>query len=257
MNFWISLAGALLVVSAVLGGTWRLAHARAWLVPGERPEDRRGPPPLVVWALAIALVAVGMLAFLLLARAWQAAAVLPLDRVAAAWAREAWSAPLQPLVRGITHLADPLALWLLGGGMALLLWRRGERALLLAWIAALGGNAVWNPALKGVYERLRPQADLSGLEAGGYSFPSGHSSGAMVAFGMSAYLAWRLLPPRWHLPLWQTAAVLIVLVGASRVYLQAHYLSDVLAGFASGAGWLALCIAAAGAWRAAQHRPQR
>lgn len=257
MGFWAVLLGVLLGAWGLLGGAWRLAHARAWLVLGERPEDRHGPPPLVAWALATALVALGVLIVLLLARAWQAEAVLPLDRKAADLARAAWSAPVQPLVLGITHLADPLGLWLLGGGMALCLWRRGDTALLLAWVAALGGNAVLNPSLKVVYERLRPEADLSGLVAGGYSFPSGHSSGAMVAYGMSAYLAWRLLPPRWHLPALLAAATLIVLVGASRVYLQAHFLSDVLAGFASGAGWLALCIAGAGAWRAARHRPQR
>lgn len=257
MPFWASLAAVLLAVGVVLGGAWRVAHARAWLIHAERPQDRRGPPPLVAWSLVAALVAMGALVFLLLARTWQSDAVVPLDRVAAGWAREAWSAPLQPLVRGITHLADPLALWLLGGGMALFLWWRREGALLFAWVAALGGNAVWNPTLKEVYERIRPQADLSGLEVSGYSFPSGHSSGAMVTFGMLAYLAWRLLPPRWHLPVWQAAAALIVLVGASRVYLQAHYLSDVLAGFALGAGWLALCIAAAGGWRAARHQPQR
>ena len=132
------------------------------------------------------------------------------------------------------------------------LWWRGQLALLLVWFGALAGNALWNPALKLVFGRMRPLADLSGLEAPGYSFPSGHSSGAMVAYGMLAYLAWRLLPPRWHLPVRWAAGAVVLFVGASRVYLQAHFASDVLAGFVSGGAWLAVCIALSGCWQARQ-----
>lgn len=244
--FWAGLAATGVASGIAVLGLWRLAHARAWL----RPDERRGPPARVLWALALALACLAALVFVLLARAWQADGMLVADRVAATWARAAFDPWLAPGVRFITHLADPLSLWGVGLALGYVLWRQREPALAIAWLAALGGNALLNPALKRSYERLRPDADLSGLLAHGYSFPSGHTSGAVVCFGMAAYLAWRLLPPRWHLPACLLAVELALLVGASRIWLQAHYLSDVLAGIASGGAWLALCIAAAGAWRA-------
>jgi membrane-associated phospholipid phosphatase len=243
--FWLALAALGLVAGLVMAGLWQLAHARAWL----RPAERLGPRPAVVWALAMAACCAAVLVVVLLARAWQTEGLLGADRVAAAWARDAYAPGLAPAVRFVTHLADPLSLWAAAGVLALLLWRRHERALAIAWLAALGGNALLNPALKRAFERLRPEADLSGLVAHGYSFPSGHTSGAVVAFGMAAYLGWRLLPGRWQLPACLLAVVAVLLVGASRIWLQVHYLSDVLAGIASGGAWLALCIAAAGTWR--------
>ena len=76
----------------------------------------------------------------------------------------------------------------------------------------------------------------------GFSFPSGHSSGSVVAYGMLAYLALRLLPIRWHLPGLLATVALAFTVGASRLFLGVHFASDVIAGFASGAAWLAMCI---------------
>lgn len=82
---------------------------------------------------------------------------------------------------------------------------------------------------------------LLGLTAG-FSFPSGHSSGSVVAYGMLAYLSLRLLPVRWHLPSLLAMVALALTVGASRLFLGVHFASDVMAGFASGIAWLALCI---------------
>jgi undecaprenyl-diphosphatase len=52
----------------------------------------------------------------------------------------------------------------------------------------------------------------------------------------------RLLPARWHFPTLLAAVAVAFTVGASRVFLEVHYASDVIAGFASGAAWLAVCI---------------
>ena len=81
------------------------------------------------------------------------------------------------------------------------------------------------------------------VPAQGFSFPSGHSSGSMVTYGMLAYLAWRLLPPRWHVAAVMTATAVILTTAASRVFLRVHFASDVLAGLCSGGAWLVLCIA--------------
>ena len=145
--------------------------------------------------------------------------------------------------RWLTHFGEPLVLIVLGVGMALALWAGQRRGLALGWIAATAGNAVLNPALKQIFVRTRPLYDGLPSPAAGYSFPSGHSSGAMVTYGMLAYLAWRLLPPRWHVPVSMLAAAIVLTTASSRIFLQVHFASDVLAGLCSGAAWLTVCIA--------------
>jgi undecaprenyl-diphosphatase len=142
----------------------------------------------------------------------------------------------------ITHLGDPLSLLVLclAGTTALL--ARAERLLAFGLVCAIGGNALLNPALKRMFERLRPLHDVAGSSFDGFSFPSGHSSGALVAYGMLAYVLLYMLPRRWHLPALMLAAAVAFSVGCSRVFLQAHFASDVLAGFASGSAWLGICI---------------
>ena len=152
-------------------------------------------------------------------------------------------APLtQQLFAALTRLADPATLMLLGLGMALALVVWGQRALALGWVLALAGNGLLNQTLKQVFGRIRPLELHPLVSAAGLSFPSGHSSGAVVAYGMLAYLAIKLLPARWQLPALLAAVSLVVTVGASRIFLRVHFASDVLAGFASGTAWLALCI---------------
>lgn len=147
----------------------------------------------------------------------------------------------------VTRLADTptLAVMLVAGAVTLSVFRR--RWLALGWVLALGGNAVLNTTLKAVFERTRPVHDAALIHAQGWSFPSGHSSGSVVAFGMLAYVLVRTLPPqlvrRASLPLVLAAVATAFTVGSSRVFLQVHFATDVLAGFASGSAWLAVCIA--------------
>lgn len=147
----------------------------------------------------------------------------------------------------LTHLGDPITLTVLTILVAAVLaWRR-QFWLCAAWILALAGNAVLNPVLKSIFERTRPIHEHGLVLANGWSFPSGHSSGSVVAFGMLAYLLTRFLPANraaMRLPVLLAAAALAFTVGSSRVFLQVHFASDVLAGFASGAAWLAVCVAA-------------
>ena len=157
----------------------------------------------------------------------------------------------------LTHLGDPLVLTLLGVTVALGLWWRGQRTLALGWVLALGGNALLNPMLKRVFERVRPVHDHGLVAELSWSFPSGHTSGATVAYGMLAYVVLRTLPTAWHLPAVLGATALAFTVGGSRVFLQVHFASDVLAGFASGTAWLMVCILSVGArqrWRLMRSR---
>ena len=153
----------------------------------------------------------------------------------------------------LTHFGEPKVLMALAVVVALLLWLGRRRDLALCWVAALAGNALLNPALKAEFARARPLQHAMASPELGFSFPSGHSSGAMVAYGMLAYLAWRL-QPRLRVPAAMAAAAVVVTTAASRVFLQVHFASDVLAGLCSGLGWLALCI---GSTEFARHRSVR
>jgi len=142
----------------------------------------------------------------------------------------------------MTHLGDPWMLTVIGIVVAIILLLRRQPWLAGAWAIALVGNALLNPALKSVFTRMRP-LDMYGMPfTDGWSFPSGHASGSVVTYGMLAYVLIRNLPQRWHLPIILLAAALAFSVGWSRIFLQFHFGSDVLAGFASGSAWLAVCI---------------
>ncbi|MFT3928919.1 MAG: phosphatase PAP2 family protein [Spongiibacteraceae bacterium] len=155
----------------------------------------------------------------------------------------------------ITHLGDKITLILLGAIVAAwLAWRR-QWLSLGGWLLALIGNGLLNISLKLCFQRVRPLHDHGFAIADGWSFPSGHSSGALVAYGMLAYLALRRSDRVWHLPLVLGAITIIHLVGGSRIILQVHYFTDVIAGFCSGTAWLAICIA--GTEIASRHRYAR
>ena len=147
----------------------------------------------------------------------------------------------------LTHFGDTLTLTGLCMVGALALLRQRRYGLCVGWVLAFVGNAGLNQVLKSIFERTRPVHDNGLAFADGWSFPSGHASGSVVAYGMLAYLLVRLLPARHapaHLPIVAAAAALAFTIGSSRVFVQVHFASDVLAGFASGTAWLVVCISA-------------
>lgn len=145
----------------------------------------------------------------------------------------------------VTHLGDAIVQWGLGVVVALVLIVRGRRLLAASWLVAVAGNGVMNRVLKALFERTRPLHEHGLTLEHGWSFPSGHTSGAVVIYGMLAYLGMRAAPPAWHLPITLSALLVVLLVGYSRIVLQVHYLSDVLAALVSGGTWLMVCITAA------------
>ena len=158
--------------------------------------------------------------------------------------RDSVTTPVVQTFAVMTHFGDTATLVGLCIAVAIALVALGRWWLALGWVAAVAGNGVLNTVLKHIFARVRPLG-LDGLTLEeGFSFPSGHSSGSVVAYGMLAYLALRLLPFRWHLPALILAMTLALTVGSSRMFLRVHFASDVIAGFASGAVWLALCVTA-------------
>lgn len=144
--------------------------------------------------------------------------------------------------QAITHLGDGAVLTVIGVLVGLLLLAMQRWLLLITWALALGCGGLLNRALKAFFQRARPTLPNPFAEASGWSFPSGHAMGSFITYMMLAYLAVRLLDRRWRRPGVLIAALLIFLIGLSRIYLGVHYVSDVLAGYAAGALWLAVCL---------------
>ena len=168
--------------------------------------------------------------------------------VASELARSASPATLRTFA-WITHLGDGEVQWTIGICVGVFLLVRRRRELAITWIAAVAGNGILNRVLKALYQRDRPLHEHGWAMAEGWSFPSGHASGALVVYGMLAYLLCRITPGRWRLPIALAATLIALAVGYSRVVLQVHYASDVLAGFLTGGAWLIVCIFAAQAVR--------
>ncbi|MEO8247313.1 MAG: phosphatase PAP2 family protein [Chloroflexota bacterium] len=119
-----------------------------------------------------------------------------------------------------------------------------------AWVgvtaaAAIGLGALANSTIKLVVARPRPDVLTPIVVEPGYSFPSGHSLSAMVAYGVIAVLVARSGLPRWaRAVIIGLLAGLVAMVGLSRVYLGAHYPTDVIGGWLIGFAWVTLFAAA-------------
>jgi undecaprenyl-diphosphatase len=112
------------------------------------------------------------------------------------------------------------------------------------WAAYLaltcGGGALLNLELKRYFARARPDVAEMLRLAHGYSFPSGHAMGSTVTFGALSYLAFRVAKTwRWKAAALALAMTFTIAVSLSRVYLGAHWISDVAAGMSAGAIWVA------------------
>lgn len=209
--------------------------------PPARWHTRLSATPLQ--RAGLAAIAAATLCFTLLAAA-VAQAPLALDLSLAAVVQSAIGPAELRAWRWISHLGDGRTL----AGLTLVVaaWAIaiGRWPAALGMVAAVAGNGVLNGLLKRAFERRRPSLDLPAEAFHGWSFPSGHASGALVACGMLVYLLWRAGPLRRSgaVALFAAAAAVAAAVGFSRVALGAHHLSDVLAGYASGTAWLGLCM---------------
>ena len=162
--------------------------------------------------------------------------------LSAALSRHASDEQLQTFAL-ITDLGDKVFLMPLVAVVALLLLWRRRVFTAAAWVVACALGGLLNVALKAIFERSRPEFVHTFATADGWSFPSGHSSGAIIVYGLLGYLAVLHTPRSFHIPSAAIAMTLVVCVGLSRVILQVHYFSDVLAGYAFGASWVAAWIA--------------
>jgi len=105
-----------------------------------------------------------------------------------------------------------------------------NKKIALIFLISLCGNVLFNQLLKVIVARERPIDKL--INIGGFSFPSGHAMVSMFFYGGIMYLISKLVKRKvLRIMLIIMFAILIFLIGFSRIYLGVHYFSDVLVGF--------------------------
>ena len=127
-------------------------------------------------------------------------------------------------------------------GLYFLIRRRTWRPLALLGAAVAGAIGLYD-IVKPLVGRPRPPATIWIGHYTGAAFPSGHATQSAAFYAMLAIVLGAGLPARRRAILWSTAALAVLIVGASRIYLAAHWLTDVLAGYALGATWVAIVVA--------------
>jgi len=170
---------------------------------------------------------------------------LSVDQSVLTWVGEHRSSGVTSAMRTVTWLGSAAVLYPATLVLALYWWRR-ERdwrpgAMLAASLA--GSTALYN-IFKRIIERPRPPASDALGTYSHWSFPSGHATQCMAFFAMLLVLAWLTGRPRLRLSAVATAPVVVLAVGASRIYLGAHWFTDVLGGYALGGAWVSLLAAA-------------
>ncbi|MBC6612239.1 phosphatase PAP2 family protein [Hymenobacter sp. BT507] len=194
------------------------------------------------FTLTLGLGALGTVAFLAIGREVFNEHAVPFDEAAFRWTRDLFGPTHQQWVEVLTFFASrnfivAAALGLIG---YFLLVRRHRWYSLLVPVVALGSITL-NLLLKNFYHRPRPLLPL--VSASGLSFPSGHAMISASFYGLLIYLAYtHVARPALRWGLMTGLALLILLIGLTRVYLRVHYATDVLAGYAAGIVWLLVAI---------------
>ena len=192
----------------------------------------------------IIVAAIGTFLFAELAEHVMAGSTQAFDEAALRWIGNHHSPALDGTMLEITALGTGAVVIMIVcvAGLFLTLTKHKYSALLLL-VATVGGMLL-DTVLKLRFDRPRPHVFTWGTQAAMSSFPSGHAMSATIVYSTVAYLAARLQKRAWAR--WATmlfAAVIIVMISLSRMYLGVHYPSDVLAGAIVGLSWAAFCMA--------------
>jgi membrane-associated phospholipid phosphatase len=190
------------------------------------------------------LAALGLVVFVLLAEAFvRGGQVVSIDDNVSRWAAGGLPSGVEWVARLLTWLGGGAGTAVVTGTAVLLLWRASRRLDAVFVGGSVIGITITVAILKAVYERARPDTGSPIRLPHSYSFPSGHAATAVVLYGALGLLLAERARSRLRAAGWLVAAVVVALaIGWSRVLLNVHFVSDVLAGFAVGLAFL--CCAA-------------
>jgi undecaprenyl-diphosphatase len=192
--------------------------------------------------VAVTISAACWVVFAALAFVVSTSDTLSVDQSVLTWVGEHRSSAVTTAMRTVTWLGSAAVLYPATLVLALY-WGRRERdwragAMLAASVA--GSTALYN-LFKRITERPRPPASDALGTYSHWAFPSGHATQCMAFFAMLVVIAWLAGSARPRL--WAIAVAVVVAVGASRIYLGAHWFTDVLGGYALGGAWVSLLTA--------------
>ncbi len=168
------------------------------------------------------------------------------DRQAAEWLHASTSPSLAEFMRWISVFHGTAGILAMAAIAATALWLNGERVALLILAASVPGGMLLNVAVKHAVQRARPDWGYAQQALETFSFPSGHTAGAALLYGVIVAWLWPRLRSAWtRVALLSTATSLVLLVAASRIALGVHFLSDCIAAVFEAMLWLAICLVGA------------
>jgi undecaprenyl-diphosphatase len=190
-------------------------------------------------------LAIGLLAYLIRGNATLAS----VDSSAAQWGNDHATALSTRMLTWVTDLGNWPVAPLIGIPVLIYEWRRRPNLHIVFFtILVFAGDKLVTTAIKDLVDRARPTLNPIAHTLGP-SFPSGHSSTAASFYAALALLLARGRSARVRALLAGAAGAIAVAVASSRVLLDVHWLSDVIAGLMLGWAWLALCAIAFGGRR--------
>ena len=163
----------------------------------------------------------------------------PLDREITLSVRALQTPALDRAARAATFFGSHLFLIPATALVALALWSRGHRVSALLFCGSVVGGFGLNSILKITFHRARPDLWPALVAEHTYSFPSGHATMSTVFFGGLAAVALHLSKrPEVRITALVLAAIATITVAGTRVYLGAHWTTDVVAGILVGLFWV-------------------
>lgn len=169
-------------------------------------------------------------------------ALARVDTAVARWMEMHNTEPGEAIFFWVSYLGAPALVAMVVAAVVWFAWRRDWRRM-AALALATGSGVVVSGVLKTVFHRGRPEMATEFITRQSWSFPSGHAMNSMIGYGfLAVLLIEHLASPRERRAVVAVAAILIGVIGFSRLYLDVHYLSDVVGGWLAGAAWLLVCV---------------
>lgn len=194
--------------------------------------------------VSLAVGAIAAVIFATVASAVQYGLTQRFDENILRWLAARRTPAMDEIMLELTSLGNGVVLLMIVVIGGLFLWLTQHKWSVYILIAGVIGGQLMNQLLKGAFSRERPSVIEWVDHVSTPSFPSGHAMTSIIAYGSVAYLVGRLEGTRrLRIATWTVAALIILAIGFSRMYLGVHYPSDILAGFLAGLAWLALVAA--------------
>lgn len=161
------------------------------------------------------------------------------DEIVRASIHETAFPALTAVMQLMSFLGSTLFLIAFGVVVVIALYLREHRRGATLFTITTVGASVLLVTLKLAFRRARPEPFFDTMLPASYSFPSGHSLAAFCFYGALAEILTERTDKLWlQIIVWTAAALMILLIGISRIYLGVHHPSDVVAGYAVGLIWV-------------------